>query len=87
MFMLAAMPAFAVENIAATGKVVNVNAEKHNIKIKHEPIKSLGWPVMTMTFTADSGVDLSSYREGDVVSFTLKPKGSDDYTISTIKKN
>lgn len=77
----------AAGNVAATGKVVSVDAGKNTIKIKHDPIKSLGWPVMTMTFTADSGVELSSYKEGDAVSFTLKPAGKDDYTISTIKKN
>jgi plastocyanin len=73
--------------VAATGKVVSVDAAKHSIKIKHDPIKSLGWPVMTMTFTADSAVDLSSVKEGDAVSFTLKPQGKDDYTISSIKMN
>lgn len=73
--------------VAATGKVVSADAAKNTIKIKHDPIKSLGWPVMTMTFTADNGVDLSNYKEGDAVSFTLKPAGKDDYTISTIKKN
>ena len=50
--------------IAATGKVVIVDAEKHTIKLKHDPIKSLGWPVMTMLFTADNGVDLSGYQAG-----------------------
>ncbi len=73
--------------IAATGKVISVDAEKHTIKLKHDPIKTLNWPVMTMLFTADSGVDLSSVKEGDAVSFTLKPAGKDDYTISAIKKN
>lgn len=73
--------------IAATGKVISVDAEKHTIKLKHEPIKALNWPVMTMLFTTDSGVDLSTVKEGDAVSFTLKPAGKDDYTISAIKKN
>ena len=61
--------------------------KKNTIKIKHDPIKSLNWPVMTMLFTADSGADLSGYQEGDTVSFTLKPAGKDDYTVSNIKKN
>jgi plastocyanin len=74
-------------NVQGTGKVISVDAGKHTIKIKHNPIKTLNWPVMTMLFTADSGVDLSIYQEGDTVSFTLKPTGKDDYTISTIKKN
>lgn len=73
-------------NVAATGKVVSVDADKHTIKIKHDPIKALNWPVMTMAFTADSGVDLSGIKDGDAVSFTLKPQGKDDYTISSIKK-
>ena len=77
----------AAGGVAATGKVVSVDAAKNTIKIKHDPIKSLGWPVMTMTFTANNGVDLSSHKEDDAVSFTLKPAGKDDYTISTIKKN
>lgn len=77
----------AGSNIAATGKVVGVDADMHTIKIKHDPIKSLGWPVMIMTFTVDNGIDVSGYKEGDAVSFTLKPAGKDDYTISTIKKN
>ncbi len=69
-----------------TGKIISVDAGKHTLKMKHDPIKALGWPVMTMTFTADSGVDLSGFKEGDAVSFTLKPVGKDDYTISNMKK-
>lgn len=73
--------------VAATGKVISVDADKHIIKIKHDPIKALNWPVMTMLFTADSSVDLSEIKDGDSVSFTLKPAGKDDYTVSNIKKN
>jgi len=73
-------------DVAATGKIISVDAGKHTIKIKHDPIAALGWPVMTMLFTADSGVDLSGYQTGDAVSFTLKPKGKDDYVISNMKK-
>lgn len=72
--------------IAATGKVISVDAEKHTVKLKHDPIKALGWPVMTMLFTAESGVDLSGVKEGDAVSFTLKPQGKDDYVLSGLKK-
>ncbi len=69
-----------------TGKIISVDADKHTVKLKHDPIKSLGWPVMTMTFTADSGVDLSSFKEGDAVAFALKPVGKDDYTLTSLKK-
>ena len=41
---------------------------------------------MVMTFTVDEGVDLSTYKEGDAISFTLKPVGKEDYSIVNIKK-
>lgn len=69
-----------------TGKVISVDAANNSIKLEHDPIKSLGWPKMKMSFTADKGVDLSSFKEGDAVSFTLKPVGKDDYIISNLKK-
>lgn len=81
-----AKPAAGSSMPQGTGKVISVDAEKHTIKLKHDPIKSLGWPVMTMLFTADSSVDLSGYQAGDSVSFTLKPAGKDDYTIVSLKK-
>jgi plastocyanin len=84
---LAASQAVASGGFTATGSIVSVNTAKHSIKIKHAPIKSLGWPAMTMSFTANSDVDLSSYKEGDGVTFTLKPAGKDDYTISSMTKN
>ncbi len=81
-----AAPAAGSAMAEGTGKVISVDAEKHTIKLKHDPIKSLGWPTMTMSFTADSGVDLSSVKEGDSVSFALKPVGKDDYTLTNLKK-
>lgn len=69
-----------------TGKVISVDAANNSIKLEHDPIKALGWPKMKMSFTADKSVDLSSFKEGDAVSFTLKPVGKDDYVLSTVKK-
>ena len=73
-------------DVQATGQVVSVDAGKHTIKIKHDPIKALNWPVMTMLFTADSGVDLSGVQAGDAITFSLKPQGKDDYVINSLKK-
>lgn len=73
-------------DVQATGKVISVDAAEHTIKIKHDPIKSLGWPVMTMLFTAENSVDLSAVQAGDAVTFTLKPQGKDDYVINSLKK-
>jgi plastocyanin/Cu/Ag efflux protein CusF len=73
-------------DVQATGQVVSVDAGKNSVKIKHDPIKALNWPVMTMLFTTDSSVDLSSVKAGDAVTFTLKPQGKDDYVINSLKK-
>ncbi len=68
------------------GKIISVDADKHSMKVTHDPIKSLGWPKMTMTFGVDSGVDLSGYQAGDAIAFTLKPVGKDDYVVTEITK-
>lgn len=70
-----------------TGKIIEVDAEKHTVKMKHDPVKVLGWPAMTMTFKADNSVDLSGIQSGDTVSFTLKAEGKDNYIISNLKKD
>lgn len=95
MLLLASVPAFAQEHqhghatahtIAATGTVVSIDAAEHTAKLKHDPIATLGWPAMTMVFTAQETVDLSGYQAGDAVSFTLTPVGQDDYILSGITK-
>ena len=74
-------------DVQATGVVVSVDAQKHTIKLKHDPIKTLGWPAMTMNFGVDSSIDLSGVQAGDAVAFTLKPQGQDDYIISGMEKS
>ena len=69
-----------------TGTINSIDADKHSMKVTHDPIKALGWPKMTMTFTVDSGIDLSGYKAGDAISFTLKPVGKDDYSVVDLKK-
>jgi Cu(I)/Ag(I) efflux system protein CusF len=74
-------------HILGTGKVVSVNAAKQTIKIKHDPIKALNWPVMTMSFTVERGLKLTDIKAGDSVTFTLKPDNKEGYIIATLSKN
>jgi plastocyanin len=67
-----------------TGQVNSVDAAGHTINITHDPIKALGWPKMKMQFSVASDVDLNGVKAGDSVSFTLKPKGEDDYEVVSI---
>lgn len=70
----------------ATGKINSVDAANNKINVTHDPIKALGWPKMKMEFDVDKGVDLSGFKAGDPVSFTLKPEGEDNYVVVNMKK-
>jgi plastocyanin len=82
-----AAPAAEAKGIAATGIVNSVDITGGSINVTHNPIKALGWPKMKMEFNVEKGVDLSSVKAGDSVSFTLKDRGNDDYSLSSIKKS
>lgn len=73
--------------IAATGVIGSVDAAARTVIITHDPIKALHWPKMKMQFQVDGDVDLQALHSGDHVTFTLTPKGEDDYSISAISKN
>ena len=84
--MKAGTPAAASDLPQGTAKINAVDAAKHSINVTHDPIKALGWPKMKMEFSVDKSVDLSGFKAGDAVSFTLKPVGNDDYAIVQLKK-
>lgn len=72
--------------IQATGKINRVDVAGHSINVSHDPIAALGWPKMKMAFSVDKNVDLSGFKAGDAVSFSLKPQGDDDYIVVSVKK-
>ncbi len=72
--------------IPATGKLNSVDTAKGTVNVTHDPIKALSWPKMKMEFPVAKGVDLSGVKEGDAVSFTLKPEGEDTYVVIKINK-
>lgn len=71
--------------VPATGVVRAVDPDKRKIKIAHDPIAALNWPVMVMDFAAASGVDLKSVKAGDKVAFTLQQNGSGEYVVQSLK--
>lgn len=72
--------------VQATGKINSVDLAKQSINVTHEPIKALGWPKMKMEFSVANNVDLSNIKTGDLVNFSIKPKGDDDYIVVNITK-
>ncbi len=70
---------------AHTGKglVKWVDAATGEIDLRHEPMPSLKWPAMTMTFKTRDASLLKGLKEGDRVEFDLVKMG-DDFHITRI---
>lgn len=96
----AVLPAFVGQSMAAgmeaqektaqashqgTGKVVAVDRAKLSIKLAHEPIKSLGWPGMTMDFRVAKASLLDGIKVGDTVRFELRQSKPDDLAWVIVK--
>ena len=68
----------------ATGMVTRVDSAKSRVTIKHGPVKSLGWPAMTMTFTVKDRAMLDQLAKGRKVDFQFKEEGS-GYVITSVR--
>ena len=71
------------ETHSATGTVTTVSAG--NVTIAHEPVATIQWPAMTMTFAADDAAMLQGIKPGDRVSFAFRESG-DGATLTSISK-
>lgn len=69
----------------ASGTVNSVDAVKHSINISHAPIRSIGWPAMTMDFPVDPAVDLSAVKAGQKIAFTLVRAKDGSYEVHAIR--
>jgi Cu(I)/Ag(I) efflux system protein CusF len=58
-----------------TGVVKSVDEAAGKASIAHEPVPSLKWPAMTMTFTESSKGMLKGIKAGDKVRIDFKQKG------------
>jgi len=57
-----------------SGEVRKVKPDSGKITIKHEPIPNLDMPGMSMVFRTAEGLDISQFKKGDVVEFTVVEK-------------
>ena len=67
-----------------TGTVRKSNPAAGTVTIAHDPIKSMDWPAMTMSFTAKDKKMLEGIKPGAKVEFDFIRKGT-KYTITSIK--
>jgi Cu(I)/Ag(I) efflux system protein CusF len=66
------------------GTVKSVDAKKGTVNLAHDPIKSMNWPSMTMTFKAKDKAMLEKVKPGATVEFSFEKSGK-DYLITEIK--
>ncbi len=74
----------ASDNVSATGTILKIDAEARSLRVKHDPILAINWPVMTMEFEVAESVNLSGLTKGSVIEFDFDPNGEDGYVISAI---
>lgn len=68
----------------ALGVVKSVNAEKGTVSIDHEPVASLQWPAMTMSFKAKDKKALQGLKPGQKIEFDFVQQGK-EYVITKVK--
>jgi Cu(I)/Ag(I) efflux system periplasmic protein CusF len=66
------------------GVVRSVNTVDGIVTLAHEPIKTLGWPAMTMAFKVQNRQLLDRIKPGNSVEFTLVPAGK-DYVVTSLR--
>jgi len=69
-----------------TGEVKKVKPKSGKITIKHGEIPNLEMPGMTMVFRVEEGTDISQFKKGDDVQFTVIEKDG-KMVIVTIEKS
>lgn len=67
-----------------TGVVKSVDPKKGTVTLAHEPIQSMNWPSMTMSFKAQDGKMVEGLTPGKKVEFEFIQQGKDN-VITSVK--
>jgi Cu/Ag efflux protein CusF len=59
------------------GEITKLNAEKAQVTLKHEAIKSLDMDAMTMPYKVKGAAVLKGFKPGDAVRFTVRMQGDE----------
>lgn len=68
----------------AIGIVKQVDPIKGVVTLAHEPIKSLNWPAMTMSFAVKDKALIDKLQPGEKAEVELSRQGK-DYVITSVK--
>lgn len=75
-----------VREVSAYGFITQISVSEQIVNIKHAPIPELNWAPMVMDFSVKDGVDLSSFKRGDKVQFTLEVDQALNYRIKQMTR-
>lgn len=67
----------------AEGVVKTIDQAKSTVTVAHDPVKSLGWPTMSMGFKVPDRALLAKFKQDQRVSFEFVQQGG-DYVVTQI---
>ena len=67
-----------------TGKVTKVDPAASSVTIAHDPVSTMSWPAMTMTFKVKDKALLEKVKQGEKVDFEFVQQGK-DYIVTAVK--
>lgn len=73
------------EAVMTAGEVTRVDARSHKLTIRHEEIKNLDMPAMTMVFALQDASLLNDFQPGDKVRFHVEERNT-ALTITKIER-
>jgi Cu(I)/Ag(I) efflux system periplasmic protein CusF len=73
----------ASQTYSGAGAITAIAGDQ--VSIEHGPIAGIGWPAMTMTFTAPADVAQGA-RVGEQVDFSFRKNGS-AYQLTSLRKH
>jgi Cu(I)/Ag(I) efflux system protein CusF len=82
---MSSVPASATKTGKGTGVITEIDPKGGTVTIKHEAIKTLGWPAMTMSFKAAPPSLLKGLKVGQKIGFDAN-QGSGLPEITAIRK-
>lgn len=76
--------ASAVQTHKAEGVVNKIDLEHDKVNLTHDPVKSLGWPGMTMDFAVKDKAILKGINPGQKVAFEVVKEGPGKFYVNRI---
>lgn len=76
--------AWAAENVYTNGMIKKLDAKQNKITIKHEELKNLDMPGMTMVFAKGEKVDIAKLKEGQKIKF-IADRVNGQLTVTEVK--